>query len=178
MGNHTQNKISMDVAADSSSLDSLSFAGLLCIQDQQSKSPNRTGYQDNTDDQEFEFVSGTLGKSPHNLKENSHPDMLENSDNHHLLPLELLLKSAQSEAANKPGYKKSRPPSLGSHANQTIVSHETNEEAKNQVKRKQAASRSFGQKLFQSFVSPCRECHAVRPTMKAHAASQKSTKSQ
>ncbi|XVF27609.1 hypothetical protein REPUB_Repub14bG0122900 [Reevesia pubescens] len=178
METNIQNKISVDVAADSSSLDSLSFTGLVCIQDQQSKSPKDRGYQNNKDDQEFEFVSGTPGTSPHYLKKNSHPDMI--ISNSHLLPLECLLKSAQSQAANKPDYKQSPPPSLGSsktpldnHANHTKVYHKSNQEAKNQVKKEQPASRSwFGHKLFQSLVSPCRECHADSPTIKAHTAPQ------
>ncbi|WRX26385.1 hypothetical protein QQP08_018872 [Theobroma cacao] len=178
MGTHMQNKISMDVAADSSSLNSLSFSGLVCIQDQQSKSPPNRAYQNNKDDQEFEFVSGT---SPHNLK-NSHPDMVISDS--HLLPLEFLLKSGQSQAAKKPGNKQLRPASpgsskmpIGNHANHSKDSHRSNRKVINQVKKGSTSSRSwFGQKLFQSFVSPCRECHAVRPTMKAHTVPQESTK--
>ncbi|XVF87448.1 hypothetical protein PTKIN_Ptkin18bG0120800 [Pterospermum kingtungense] len=166
MGNHMQNKISMDIAADSSSLDSLSFSGLVCIQDQQSsKSPTKRPYHHN-DDQEFEFVSST---SLHSLNKNPHPDMI--ISNSHLLPLEFLLKkSTQSHA----GYKQSRPPSLGSSKtpidsranNHTKASEKSNQEANGQVKTKQTASRSW----FQSFVSPCRECRAESPTVKAHAA--------
>ncbi|XVF25769.1 hypothetical protein REPUB_Repub13aG0242100 [Reevesia pubescens] len=173
----------MDVAADGSSLDSLSFAGLVCIQDQKSKSPIDRAYQNNKDDQEFEFVSGTPGTSSHCLKKNSHPDMI--ISNSHLLPLEFLLKPPQSQATNKPGYKQERPPFLGSsrmpidnHVNHTKVSRESNQEAKNQVKKNTASRSSFGQKLFQFqyFVSPCKECHAVTPTMKAPTAPQESIK--
>lgn len=184
MGTHMQNKISMDVAADSSSpdSDSLSFAGLVCIQDQQSKSSTERVYLNNKDDQEFEFVSGTPSTSPHSLKKNCHPDMI--IPNSHL-PLKFLLKSAQ--ATNKPCYKQSGASSLGSsrntpidnHADHTKVSHKSNQEGKNQVRKNQTATRpSFGQKLFQSFVSPCRECRAVKPTVKAHVAPQQSIKLQ
>ncbi|KAK8524479.1 hypothetical protein V6N13_015500 [Hibiscus sabdariffa] len=50
----------MDVAADdsSTSLDSLSFAGLVCIHDQQSDSDPRRAYNDKVD-LDFEFVSST-----------------------------------------------------------------------------------------------------------------------
>ncbi|XP_021294571.1 putative E3 ubiquitin-protein ligase RING1a [Herrania umbratica] len=136
--------------------------------------PSERAYQNNKDDQEFEFVSGTPGTSPHNLKKNSHPDMAISDS--HLPPLEFLLKSGQSQAANKPGNKQLRPASsgsskmpIGNHADHSKDSHRSNRKVINQVKKGSTSSRSwFGQKLFQSFVSPCRECHAVRPTMKAH----------
>ncbi|KAK8664715.1 hypothetical protein V6N13_084493 [Hibiscus sabdariffa] len=50
----------MDVAADdsSASLDSLSFAGLVCIHDQQSGSDPSRAYNDKVD-LDFEFVSST-----------------------------------------------------------------------------------------------------------------------
>ncbi|KAB2007439.1 hypothetical protein ES319_D10G030400v1 [Gossypium barbadense] len=130
MGTHKQNRISMDVAADNTSLDSLSFAGLVCIQDQQSKPPPHTAYHSNKDDQEFEFISGTnpLGSSKVSI---------ENHATDH----------------------------------ERSVSREPN-----QGKKEQSASRSwFGQKLLLSFVSPCRECHAVRPTTKPHTGPQESS---
>ena len=51
MATHLQNKISVDVAANKGSANSLSFAGLICIQDQQSKLPPII----KEDDPEFEF---------------------------------------------------------------------------------------------------------------------------
>ncbi|OMO65197.1 hypothetical protein COLO4_31435 [Corchorus olitorius] len=170
-----QNRISIDLASDSSSLDSLSFAGLVCIQDQQSKSPTDIVYQNNKDDQEFEFVSGTQSRSPQNLQKNC---------NGHLLPLEFLLKSRQSQATNEQDYKQSRTASLSSsktpmdnHVNHTKVSNRSNQKVKNQVKKESTAPRSsFGLKLFHSFVSPCRECSAASPTIKAHTVPQESVK--
>lgn len=110
----------MDAAADTTSLDSLSFAGLVCIQDQQSKPPPNRAYPSTKDDREFEFVSST---NP-----------------------------------------------LGSGK---VSDHERVSRKPSQGKKEQSGSRSwFGQKLLQSFVSPCRECHAVRPTTKPHTGPQ------
>lgn len=155
-----QNRISMDFNAtdDSSSLDSLSFAGLVCIQDQQSKSPtkrpNRNVDNDFAVDQEFEFVSGTSLQDLNNNNKNPHQchDMIISSNSTHLLPLELLLKSAESQAAN---------------SNREEESHDK----RSKTSANSRSSLSFGQKLFQSFVSPCRECQTASPTVKAHAAS-------
>lgn len=55
MATHLQNKISVDVAADNGSSDSLSFAGFVSIQDQQSKSPPDISAKQIKKTQKFEF---------------------------------------------------------------------------------------------------------------------------
>ncbi|KAE8732485.1 hypothetical protein F3Y22_tig00001957pilonHSYRG00015 [Hibiscus syriacus] len=125
MGNHKQiNNIPMvmDAAADDgTSLDSLSFAGLVCIQDQLANSHPHRAYNDK-DDHEFEFISG----------------------------------------ANPPSLDSGSEMSSENRGSEAKVSRRSN-----RGKKERGGSRSwFGQKLLLSLVSPCRECHAVRPTMK------------
>ncbi|GMI64610.1 hypothetical protein HRI_000130300 [Hibiscus trionum] len=156
-GHNKQNKISMDVAAEhsSSSLDSLSFASLVCI-DRNQHSKSVTGTSSSAPDQsnkdhghEFEF------RIPHNPNRNYYPDKVISGGR--LRPLEFLMKSAQPHATTD--NNKSRP---------TMVSHKSNEDAKNRGRREANGSKSwFGRRLFQSLVSPCRECRAVKPSMKA-----------
>ncbi|KAE8716968.1 hypothetical protein F3Y22_tig00110082pilonHSYRG00030 [Hibiscus syriacus] len=131
MGNHKQNKnipVAMDAAADDgTSLDSLSFAGLVCIQDQLANSHPHRAYND-IDNHEFEFFQG------------ANPPSLDSGS-------ELSSENSGSDP------KVSRRSNRG--------------------KKECGGSRSwFGQKLLLSLVSPCRECHAVRPTMKTHTVPQ------
>lgn len=60
---------------------------------------------------------------------------------------ELLCQSKQSETEKRPCY-------------------EPNKKVRNQAKKKHTATSSFGRKLFELVVSPCRECHAHQPTTK------------
>ncbi|KAK8573010.1 hypothetical protein V6N13_048572 [Hibiscus sabdariffa] len=157
---HKQNKISLDVAADhsSSSLDSLSFTSLVCIDPNQhskflpgrsSSAPDQS-IQDH--DHEFEFTI------PHNSNKKSPSDMVFSGGGGHLRPLEFFLKSAQPHASDKKSQK-------------------TSEDAKNGGQREANGSKSwFGRKLFQSLASPCRECRAFKPSIKAPAAPQKRIK--
>ncbi|KAL4386874.1 hypothetical protein GQ457_09G002590 [Hibiscus cannabinus] len=70
----------MDVAADdsSASLDSLSFAGLVCIHDQQSDP--RRAYNDKVD-LDFEFVSSTNPPSLHGSSSSSSKASIESHRN-------------------------------------------------------------------------------------------------
>lgn len=90
-----QNKISVNVAADNSSLDSLSFAGLVCIQDQQMKLPPNNAKHD----REFKFNPPTPDKTAPDQLSQSPADIL--ISNGQLLPHTLLLQARQSQIASR-----------------------------------------------------------------------------
>lgn len=51
------------------------------------------------------------------------------------------------------------------------ISDKPNHKVRNKAKKEcTAASSSFGLKLFQSFLSPCRQCQTDTPTVKARTA--------
>lgn len=62
---------------------------------------------------------------------------------------DLICQAKQSETKNQPCYKQ-------------------NQKVRNQGKKERSGKSSFGQKLFQSVVSPCRQCRAHQPTIKDH----------
>ncbi|OWM91208.1 hypothetical protein CDL15_Pgr000152 [Punica granatum] len=157
MGNHAQNKISVDIAADSSSLDSLSFAGLACIQDQQRKPSLKNSKQD----QDFEFVS-TVSDPIHNSTAN-----IRISNGQLPLKANLLQSKNQSEMGNRIS---TRGSSLGTESNSKRLSQknkgQTDDSAKaNQGERNKAKEEKVGKRVFWLF-SPCRTCHATEPVVR------------
>lgn len=152
MATHLQNKISVDVAADEGSADSLSFAGLICIQDQQSKLPPII----KEDDPEFEFS-------------HTRPHLTASDSIKYSPPDDLLVSNGRNESSSRGsspatrGYSR-RPDGMK-------IKFKPNHEVRIQANTERtAASSGFGRKLFQSFFSPCRQCHAITPTAKAHTA--------
>ncbi|WCJ27073.1 hypothetical protein M5689_008848 [Euphorbia peplus] len=127
--------ITIDSAADSKSCQSLSFSGLLSVQDMQSKAlsvnPNSASAQVQL--QALLYQSTQVNHKPGSKGE-------ANSNNQSL------------KYGNKDG---------------TRVSSKPNHKERNQAKMEHTASnKSFGQKIFLSFVSPCRECRAHQPGIK------------
>lgn len=176
MENRLQNKISVDVAADARSLDSLSFAGLVCIQDQQWKSASTdTANQIQKEDSEFEFSQSRPTFKTATAPTNDFPSNLLISDGQ-LLSQTSLSQSKQHYAINQQHYRGSVPATRNISKRSscktgvdTEVSDRQYQEQRNQVKKEQTASKScFGQKVFESFLSPCRECQAADSTVKAH----------
>lgn len=159
MGTLHRNRVSKETKANNGSLDSLSFTDLVCIQDQQSKSIPTM--QINKHNHEFEFSTATPG--PRSITQNS--PAVELIPNNQLQLHAFLCQSKQSHMNNLPCYKETSPSSQDSHSRN--VSQKSNHEVRNQANKGcTAKSSSFAEKLFQSFVSPCRECHACQPTVK------------
>lgn len=158
MGKGKQNKITIDVAADSSSLESLSFAGLASIQDQ----PKKLRLNNTKQDQDFEFdstVRDPIQSSPADI-------LISNGQ---LLPHAFLLQSkTQAELGNQSQFRGS---SLRTHTNSKRSDQKNkgrpgySAEA-NQGKENKAKEKKVGFRLFQSFLSPCRTCHATEPTVR------------
>ncbi|KAF3451447.1 hypothetical protein FNV43_RR07542 [Rhamnella rubrinervis] len=163
--------MSVDVAADSASLDSLSFAGLVCIQDQQRKSPptNNTAKQIHKQDPEFEF-SRSRPQSTTSSPTKSPPTDLFIS-NGQLLPQSYPPQPKKHQVINQQ-HGRGLVPSTHPHCERssgTKVSDRQYQEQRKQVKEKHAAPKSsFGWELFKSFVSPCRKCQAANSIVKAH----------
>ncbi|GKV47715.1 hypothetical protein SLEP1_g54584 [Rubroshorea leprosula] len=144
-----QNKVSMDIAVNRSSLDSLSFADFVCMQDQLAKSPPATGlYKISEEDLEFEFRP-----APQNLGKFLPADVFSNSEK----PPQAVL----TQAIGKPRYKNSLPASHISsnrskgNQNDYIKASAKAHKVRNQANKDGTAQRSwFGQKLLLSFVAP------------------------
>lgn len=166
MENRLQNKISVDVAADSESLDSLSFAGLVCIQDQQRNSlpTNNTAKQIHKQDPEFEFSQSISQSTTSSTTKNPSPDLF--ISNGQLLPQSYQSRSKKHQVINQQHGRGSVPATrtLSERLSGTEVSAKQYQEQRKQVKEKHAAPKSW----FKSFVSPCRECQAANSTVRAH----------
>jgi hypothetical protein len=159
MATHLQNNISVDVAAGKGSDDSLSFAGLICIQDQQSKLPPII----KEDDPEFEFS-------------HTRPHLTASDSIKYSPPDDQLVSNGWNESSSRGSSlatcgRSRRPGGMK-------VTFKQNHEVRIQVnKERTAASSGFGWKLLQSFFSPCRQCpaNAITPTAKsAYCARRKS----
>lgn len=172
-----RNKISKDAAADNSSAESLSFAGLVCIQDQQSQSPNISANQINKQDPEFEFGRTRPDLNATDPIKYFPADLLISDDK--IQPEAFLLQSKRSHLITQSSQDlllaqdslpATRSSSRRSSANTSgmKVSDKPNHMVNNQENRHTAERSSFGRRLFQTFLSPCRQCHAITPTVKAH----------
>ena len=177
MATKLRNKISKDAAAENSSAESLSFAGLVCIQDQQSQSPNISAKKINKQDPEFEFGRTRPDLNATDPIKYFPADLLISDDK--IQPEAFLLQSKRSYLITQSSQdlllaQDSLPAthssSRRSNANTSgmKVSDKPNHMVNNQENRHTAERSSFGRKLFQTFLSPCRQCHAITPTVKAH----------
>ncbi|KAM1792985.1 hypothetical protein ACFX12_036782 [Malus domestica] len=182
MAARLQNKITVDAAADSNSLDSLSFAGLICVQDQQSKClpPTNKANQIHKQDTEFEF---------------SHTESIVTDPIKHY-PADLLISNGQivpkATAFESTQRLKTDQLSINGPVRATRTrnkrSSETNggtevyakpiPESRNQEKKEKPESRSsLGKKIFKSFFFPCKECQVAKPIKGAHRVSEQNGKS-
>lgn len=170
MGTRLQNKISVDVAADNSSLDSLSFAGLACIQDQQTKLPPNNAKHD----REFKFSPPTPDKTALDQLSHTPADIL--ISNGQLLPHTLLFQAQQSQIASHT-YSRGSPQETQKNSKNFNKKNEgctedirkanrgTNEQA---TKEYTSSSSWIGRKMH-CVIFPCRECHATNPIAKAES---------
>lgn len=156
---------STDAAAENASADSLSFAGLVCIEDQQSKSQNihlsippptnNSANSQKSEHIDFEFsstVSGSIG--PVNaMNNNSLPDV--SFSNGQLVAQAIPLQTSQSQANSSRCNNKT--------ANESAK--KTNTQVRNKANKQGATvSQWFGQKIIRSFATPCRNCRAIQPS--------------
>ncbi|KAK4259787.1 hypothetical protein QN277_006082 [Acacia crassicarpa] len=163
------------LAADNISPDSLSFSGLVSIQDQQSKSPSVTLNQTKQHDQttnhspEFEFI--VTKPAPKSAAVNSVKTIKPK-------PANLLISIEQRKAQAIPfqpnhtdhHHHNSSLSSLLSahHGNGQRVVSGNARKFDGVEKGRRPRSQSFGRKFFKSLVSPCRNCHASKPKAKVH----------
>ncbi|KAJ7968591.1 Zinc finger, RING/FYVE/PHD-type [Quillaja saponaria] len=175
------NNACCDVAADSRSLDSLSFSGFLSSQDQQPKPPSNNQFSEiNKQDSEFEF--GDSRGRPNSIAadpiKRSPADLL--ISNYQIQPQAPIHQPEQSPLTNNTtslgtllSPHSSKRSSYSKEEGQKDCNKPHHKMSK-EVNKECTAPRSwFGQKVFQSFVSPCRECRAVEPTAKGHTIARK-----
>ncbi|KAF8039863.1 hypothetical protein BT93_B2160 [Corymbia citriodora subsp. variegata] len=168
MGTRLQNKISVDVAADNSSLDSLSFAGLVCIQDQQTKLPPNNAKHD----REFKFSPPTPDKATPDQLSHSPADIL--ISNGQLLPHTLLFQAQQSQIASRT-YSRGSPQETQMNNKNfdkknkgcTEDIHKTNRGINDQATKESTSPSSWIGRKMHCVIFPCRECHATNPIAKA-----------
>uniref|UniRef100_A0A5B7AJM2 Uncharacterized protein n=1 Tax=Davidia involucrata TaxID=16924 RepID=A0A5B7AJM2_DAVIN len=186
MATTTPRKMSLDVAADIGSADSLSFAGLVCVHDQHLKSrsghalslaPDNNATRIQKQDPEFEFGQSTPGSTASSPNKDSPADLL--FSNGQLLPQAVPFQSNHSPVPRHVSFKDSPPPTRSSSSRRSSdnesglnkASRKPNSEMRNQAnKERTTASQWFGQKIFRSFANPCRNCRALEPSpsMKVH----------
>lgn len=164
------NKLISQVRADSMSMDSLSFSGLVSIQDQQSKLPSppkHYQYQVTKHDSEFEFknTKANLNSAVNAIKFTPADQLISNG---HLQPQALAFQTTQSFITKPPGSSRSL---LATHISSEMPSGKTaspmryrelGKASKHTNKQSTVTRRGFGQKM-KSFLSPCRECQTIKP---------------
>lgn len=143
------------MAADFASSESLSFAGLVCIQDQ------REAPQVQKQDHEFEFSCSNIpvsiiGNPNKNLSADKLYSNSQTAPSKHQAPQKTGLGDLLSEI---PAHRKRSDTKLISQVKKTAT------------QKSSAERKSFGQKLFSSFSRPCRTCRSLEPTprIKQHA---------
>lgn len=147
--------MSLDVLADNASTDSLSFAGLVCIQDQQrqvlplppSKSPTRI----QKPNQDFEF-----GSTP--------PRSTTNSPAHVLFPNGPISPKAVPLESNQSQVVLAKFIMQDYTRNEVIQKNKLSKKTKNEVRNNGNEKCSGGNNWFQSFAIPCRNCRAIEPS--------------
>ncbi|KAK7327852.1 hypothetical protein VNO77_21945 [Canavalia gladiata] len=163
------NKLTSHVADDSYLLDSLSFSGLVSIQDQQLKLPSNQAKhgQVSTHDPEFEFTStkANLNSAVNPIKITPADQLISNGQ---LQPQELAFQTNHSLIINPPSSSSSL---LATHSSSKVSSrktgstmkyHELNKASKHTNKESVMTGAGFGQKI-KSFLLPCRECRTIKP---------------
>ncbi|KAI4312214.1 hypothetical protein MLD38_037051 [Melastoma candidum] len=163
-------KISSDEATSGSSVDSLSFTSLVCIQEPQKKQRPRAAKQDT----EFEFRSVALNSTMVAHQRQAQANVSVSSG--HTQHKELLLQSKQLQPASpahskvllrehlgkeKSSYHKDRNKGRENHPRSGSKKEQKTENSDNG-----SSNTGFGQKLLVSFFSPCRECKTSNPAVK------------
>ncbi|KAK7400606.1 hypothetical protein VNO78_11817 [Psophocarpus tetragonolobus] len=166
----TQSKLAPQshAAEDSISADSLSFAGLVSIQDQHPKAsiPNhKAHYYQQVSKQDLDFEFSTILE-----------DFNSGANSFKITPADVLISNGKIKPfqPNRPVIT-DPPISLRSlleidHVNGKMSSEQTRKYDQQRVKARSHKSKErsvtrlwFGHKLFRSFLSPCRKCQASQP---------------
>lgn len=161
--------ISKDAAAETVSTDSLSFAGLIRIEEKSYESPKvhasptKKDARRGKEDLDFEFNS-VIDKSIDNVSnKNSLADVL--FANGHLVPQANQSQTNESgELEHVNSKQSSRPP----RSSKKIAGGKklgATESATNKAnKQSTTAGQWFGQKIIKSIATPCRDCRAIQPS--------------
>lgn len=173
MASRLQSKRSFDVAPDNNSSESLSFAGLVCIQDQKLKSPPTNNHRICEQDGEFAFSQTRQGPTVTDRSTYTPADLL--ISNGKLIPQAFVFQPKQRPKHNHP-HQRGSSPATSIAGNRSVAKtgvqevHDKQKQHRNQVHEENSTSRSgFGWKLFKSFASPCRECKAAKPIVMSQA---------
>ncbi|CAI8618254.1 unnamed protein product [Vicia faba] len=153
-------------AADSISADSFSFAGLVSIQDQQHQN-NHAASKPNPDF-EFSTIKAELYSTAANPFKITPADML--ISNGQIKPHAIAFQPNKSFFTNPPlslrslleiDIQQHNSRETGSRARKY---HEQLVKARNYKNKEKTVTKTwFGQKVFMSFISPCRKCEALQP---------------
>lgn len=164
MGTLHKNKHSSDAARDSISADSFSFAGLVSIHDQQQQ--NHPAAPNPKPDPDFEFAT---------IKANLYST---STNPFKITPADMLISNGQikphaiSFQPNRSFFTNPQVSSLRSLLQIDIEQtssrakqyHEQLVKSRNLKNKEKTVTKTwFGQKMFRSFVSPCRKCEAEQP---------------
>ncbi|BAT73707.1 hypothetical protein LR48_Vigan01g057000 [Vigna angularis] len=162
MGTRQGSKSQSHGGDDSISTDSLSFAGLVSVQDQHPKVPTHYYHQVSKQDFDFEFSTIT--------------DLNSSANPFKITPADVLISDGKIQPfkPNRPAIL-DPPISLRSllaidHANAKMSCGQTRKYGDQRVKARNHKSKErnvtrtwFGHKVFRSFLSPCRKCQATQP---------------
>ena len=165
MGNNRPKVTSFDVSTENSLSQSLSFAALVCVQEQHLKSPsnNAIQFQTRKQDPEFEFVSAKLGSSAtHPIKNSPADTPISNGP----LLLQAFLSQSNHSQMIKHASSKDRSAGRQSSSNRSSGIKASPGNPNLEVRNEATARPGFGSRILQLFVSPCRESHALEPSNK------------
>ncbi|CAA2954203.1 Hypothetical predicted protein [Olea europaea subsp. europaea] len=169
------NKMAPDVAADIASSESLSFAGLVCIQDQHP--PNQLtkslplplpipAAKMQNNEPEFEFGRSKSSSKLGNLINDFSTD--KSFSDSQVLP-QVKVHANQSQVSNRVDLEAMLSP-IQSHRRSDVNQSKFRNSNKKQImevkyktNEKCPSRQSFSQRFFQSFATPCRDCRVVRP---------------
>lgn len=153
-------------ADHSVSLHSLSFVSLVSIPDLKPKSTPPK--QESKTDPEFEFAS-----TEPNLNSAASPMKIRPADllisNGQLQPQAFAFQSNQFLITNPPSFRGSLQATCGHSKRSSAQTDSTRRydefhHASKQPKQESTGTRTrFGAKFFKLLISPCRECHAIKP---------------
>ena len=186
MASCLQGKSRSSDEAENSSVDSLSFAGLLSTQDQKLQSPpTMSRHQTRKQHSDFAFCQTGHGIDAADPSKYPPADLL--ISNGRVIPQAFVFHQKQRPQIdnNQPHWKGSSTARLAqrkrSASDKRGSKEGSNRQKKNTRNHTKAepnnTSRSgLAWNLFKSFVSPCRECKAVKPAVKTKAMPRESFK--
>ncbi|KAL3519790.1 hypothetical protein ACH5RR_017939 [Cinchona calisaya] len=154
--------MSMDVAADVTSLNSLSFAGMVCIQNQHLMPREEHVHPvDHAEKASSEFEFDLAIPKKHYSADISNGQLLKQT---------ILHPANQSQTGKKTRSKSVMWQDQINHGRSDITEssrdrciRKSNTKVKIGADKKRTSS-GFSQKIFKSFATPCRDCRVLQPT--------------